>query len=90
MEKITLSIFVPCFNEERNIANTLNNIQNGVIGTVTASDACVSVWGWELVRSLSGSVTNYLFRGYKKSACESTFATEKVLILTVFICWGSM
>ena len=32
MEKITLSIFVPCFNEERNIANTLNNIQNGVIG----------------------------------------------------------
>ena len=32
MEKITLSIFVPCFNEEKNITNTLNNIQNGVIG----------------------------------------------------------
>ena len=32
MEKITLSIFVPCFNEERNITNTLNNIQNGIIG----------------------------------------------------------
>ena len=31
MEKITLSIFVPCFNEEENITNTLNNIKNGVI-----------------------------------------------------------
>ena len=31
MEKITLSIFVPCFNEEKNITNTLNNIKNGVI-----------------------------------------------------------
>jgi len=31
MGKITLSIFVPCFNEEKNIANTLNNIQNGII-----------------------------------------------------------
>ena len=31
MEKITLSIFVPCFNEEKNITNTLDNIKNGVI-----------------------------------------------------------
>jgi glycosyltransferase involved in cell wall biosynthesis len=31
MEKITLSIFVPCFNEEKNIVNTLNNIKNGVV-----------------------------------------------------------
>ena len=31
MGKITLSIFVPCFNEEENITNTLNNIKNGVI-----------------------------------------------------------
>ena len=30
MEKITLSIYVPCFNEENNIANTLNNIKEGV------------------------------------------------------------
>ena len=30
MEKITLSIFVPCFNEENNIVNTLNNIKEGV------------------------------------------------------------
>ena len=29
MEKITLSIFVPCFNEEDNIADTLNNIKEG-------------------------------------------------------------
>ena len=27
MEKITLSIFVPCFNEEKNITNALNNIK---------------------------------------------------------------
>ena len=30
MGKITLSIFVPCFNEERNITNTLTDIKNGV------------------------------------------------------------
>ena len=30
MEKITLSIFVPCFNEENNIINTLNNIKEGI------------------------------------------------------------
>ena len=30
MEKITLSIFVPCFNEEYNITNTLNNIKEGI------------------------------------------------------------
>ena len=30
MEKITLSIFVPCFNEERNIIKTLNNIKESV------------------------------------------------------------
>ena len=30
MEKITLSIFVPCFNEEQNITNTLNEIKKGV------------------------------------------------------------
>jgi len=30
MEKITLSIFVPCFNEEKNIDRTLNNIKEGV------------------------------------------------------------
>ena len=30
MEKITLSIYVPCFNEENNIVNTLNNIKEGV------------------------------------------------------------
>ena len=30
MEKITLSIYVPCFNEESNIVNTLNNIKEGV------------------------------------------------------------
>ena len=30
MEKITLSIFVPCFNEEYNITNTLNNIKKGI------------------------------------------------------------
>ena len=27
MEKIRLSIFVPCFNEENNITNTLYNIK---------------------------------------------------------------
>jgi glycosyltransferase involved in cell wall biosynthesis len=32
MEKVTLSIFVPCFNEEKNIINTLNNIKKGVLG----------------------------------------------------------
>ena len=32
MGKITLSIFVPCFNEEKNITNTLNDIKNGIIG----------------------------------------------------------
>ena len=31
MEKVTLSIFVPCFNEENNITNTLNNIKDGVL-----------------------------------------------------------
>ncbi len=31
MEKVTLSIFVPCFNEEKNIINTLNNIKKGVL-----------------------------------------------------------
>ena len=30
MEKITLSIFVPCFNEENNIADTLNDIKEGI------------------------------------------------------------
>jgi len=30
MEKITLSIFVPCFNEENNITNALNNIKEGI------------------------------------------------------------
>ena len=30
MEKITLSIYVPCFNEENNIVNTLNNIKEGI------------------------------------------------------------
>ena len=30
MEKITLSIFVPCFNEEKNITNALNNIKDAV------------------------------------------------------------
>lgn len=30
MEKITLSIFVPCFNEEKNITNTLNNIKETI------------------------------------------------------------
>ena len=30
MENITLSIYVPCFNEENNIVNTLNNIKEGV------------------------------------------------------------
>ena len=30
MEKITLSIFVPCFNEEKNIINTLNDIKKGI------------------------------------------------------------
>ena len=30
MEKLTLSIFVPCFNEERNIIKTLNNIKESV------------------------------------------------------------
>jgi glycosyltransferase involved in cell wall biosynthesis len=29
MEKIILSIFVPCFNEENNITQTLNNIKKG-------------------------------------------------------------
>jgi len=29
--KITLSIFVPCFNEEKNIINTLNNIKESVV-----------------------------------------------------------
>ena len=29
MEKITLSFFVPCFNEENNIAQTLNDIKEG-------------------------------------------------------------
>ena len=31
MKNIAVSIFVPCFNEEKNITNTLNDIQNGVI-----------------------------------------------------------
>ena len=31
MEKITLSIFVPCFNEENNIISTLNNIKEGIL-----------------------------------------------------------
>ncbi len=30
MDKITLSIYVPCFNEENNIANTLNKIKEAV------------------------------------------------------------
>ena len=30
MEKIILSIFVPCFNEENNITNALNNIKEGI------------------------------------------------------------
>ena len=30
MEKITLSIYVPCFNEENNITNTLHNIKEGI------------------------------------------------------------
>ena len=30
MEKITLSIYVPCFNEENNIVNTLNTIKEGI------------------------------------------------------------
>jgi len=30
MEKITLSIFVPCFNEEKNITNALNNIKDAI------------------------------------------------------------
>ena len=30
MEKITLSIFVPCFNEENDITNALNNIKEGI------------------------------------------------------------
>ena len=30
MDKIVLSIFVPCFNEENNITKTLNNIKDGV------------------------------------------------------------
>ena len=30
MEKITLSIFVPCFNEEKNIIKTLDNINEAV------------------------------------------------------------
>ena len=30
MDKITLSIYVPCFNEENNIVNTLNCIKEGV------------------------------------------------------------
>ena len=29
MENITLSIFVPCFNEEKNITDALNNIKEG-------------------------------------------------------------
>ena len=29
MEKITLSFFVPCFNEENNIIKTLNDIKDG-------------------------------------------------------------
>ena len=30
MEEITLSIFVPCFNEEKNIIKALNCIKQGV------------------------------------------------------------
>ena len=30
MEKIILSVFVPCFNEENNISNALNNIKEGI------------------------------------------------------------
>ena len=30
MEKITLSIFVPCFNEEKNITRSLNNIKEAI------------------------------------------------------------
>ena len=30
MDKITLSIYVPCFNEVNNIVNTLNSIKEGV------------------------------------------------------------
>ena len=30
MEKITLSFFVPCFNEEKHIGKALNNIKEGV------------------------------------------------------------
>ena len=30
MEDITLSIFVPCFNEENDIVTALNNIKEGV------------------------------------------------------------
>ena len=30
MEKITLSIFVPCYNEEKNITKSLNNIKEAV------------------------------------------------------------
>ena len=30
MEEITLSIFIPCFNEEDNITNALNSIKYGV------------------------------------------------------------
>ena len=30
MEKMTLSIYVPCFNEENNITNTLNKIKEAV------------------------------------------------------------
>ena len=29
MKEITLSIFVPCFNEEKNITKTLNYIKDG-------------------------------------------------------------
>ena len=32
MREITLSIYVPCFNEEKNITNTLNDIKNGIVG----------------------------------------------------------
>ena len=30
IQKITLSIYVPCFNEEKNITNTLNKIKEAV------------------------------------------------------------
>lgn len=30
IEKITLSVFVPCFNEEQNITNALNNIKEAI------------------------------------------------------------